>query len=512
MFGNLLLKEVYDHIRTFRFIAALVTTFAMILISVWVLGDDYLRRRSLHSQVAETYAKSTEEVIVPSDIQPVVQRPPSVLGIFARGEDGHLGSAVTVRRWVVPRVADNNLTSNNLLASMPSFDLLTIVIISVSLFGVLFSYDALSGERERGTLKMLCVYPLKRPMLFAVKFLAGSIVLAIPYLISLICGLLVLLFVHGIAFTAQQWIAIGLIYLASVVYGALFVAIGLICSALAARSSTSLALALLFWTLAVFVFPSVSVNLAKTVVPLKSPQEITRLEQTTSLDLREKRLKYIEDEDLNLSSNGDRNIGGENPLLFDAYPRWVQSHMAYVRYYEPLYQERADQIWALASQHLAAKMDQFQLGDLISSLSPSSHLRKAFTLLAGTDYSTYEHFMEATRRYRRAIIDDFRNRGLFTNNVLEFFCRLPLSEVQTDEQVEARSAERMSRYEQTGDTSQWDPLVAFGPLPADYVAPFSYESDSSSIESALGPLAVLSIITVVLVAVGLAAFIRYDVR
>ena len=512
MFANLLLKEVYDHIRTFRFIAALVTTFAMILISVWALGEDYLRRRSLHNQLAETYTESTQEVIVPSEIQPVIQRPPSVLGIFARGEDSHLGNAVTIQRWEVPREADNNLTSNKLLASMPSFDLLTIVVISMSLFGVLFSYDALSGERERGTLKMLCAYSLKRPMLFVVKFLAGSIVLAIPYLFSLICGLLVLLFVHGITFTAQQWTSIAVVYLASVIYGALFVAIGLICSALAARSSTSLALALLFWTLAVFVFPSVSVNLSKTVVQLKPPQEITRLEQTTANDLRDKRIKFIRDNDLNLSSNGDSGIGGQHPYIFDAYPLWIRSHMKHILYYEPLFQERADQIWALSSQHIAAKKEQFQLGDLISNLAPPTHLRKAVTALAGTDYTAYERFMEAGRRYRRAILDDFRNRGFFSDNVIEFFCRLPLNEMATDEQVEARSKERMSRYEQTGDTSQWDRNVVFGPLPDGYIPDFDFEGSDDGIESALVPLAILSIITICFVAVGLAAFIRYDVR
>ena len=512
MFGNLLLKEIYDHIRTFRFVAALVTTFAMILISVWVLGDDHLRRRSLHNQLAETYIENAQEVIVPSEIEPVVQRPPSTLGIFARGEDGHLGNAVTIQRWEVPRAADNNLTSNNLLASMPSFDLLTIIIISMSLFGVLFSYDSLSGERERGTLKMITAYPLKRPTLFAVKFLAGVIVLAIPYLFSLICGLLILLFVHGITFTAQQWTAIGVIYLASVVYGALFVAIGLISSVLAAKSSTSLALALLFWTLAVFIFPSVSTNLSKTVVPLKPPQEITRLEQTTSHDLREKRLKYIRDNHLNLSSNGDSGIGGEHPYIFDAYPQWIQSHMEHIRYYEPLYQQRADQIWALASQHLAAKREQFQLGDLISSFAPSTHLRKAVTSLAGTDYTSYERFMETCRRYRRAIIDEFRNRGLFTDNVIEFFCRYKLSDMETDEQVQARSDERMRRHEQTGERSQWDRNVVFGPLKEKYIPDFNYEPGGDGLDAVLGPLAVLALTTLVLVAFGLAAFIRYDVR
>ena len=100
----------------------------------------------------------------------------------------------------------------------------------------------------------------------------------------------------------------------------------------------------------------------------------------------------------------------------------------------------------------------------------------------------------------------------FSDNVLALFCRRDISEMQTDEAVRARADERMRRYEETGDRSQWDWLTVFGPLPADYVPPFDYEDAGTGIGSALGPLAVLSLITIVLVAIGLAAFIRYDVR
>ncbi len=45
MFRVLLWKEIREHLMTFRFGAALVTTFVLVVISVWVLGEDYMRRR-----------------------------------------------------------------------------------------------------------------------------------------------------------------------------------------------------------------------------------------------------------------------------------------------------------------------------------------------------------------------------------------------------------------------------------------------------------------------------------
>ena len=322
MFRVLLWKEIREHLMTFRFGAALITTFVLVLVSVWVLGDDFIRRRNLHNTLAKSYAESARELLTPSQLQPVVQRPPSALGIFAQGEDEHLGNAVTIRRWEVPRRADNSLTSNKLLASMPTFDLLTIFVIALSLFGVLLSYDGFSGEREHGTLKLICACPTTRGIVFAAKFVAGSVVLIIPFLLSFASGLAVLNFVHGIAFTGTQWLSIALMILAGLLYGSLFIAIGLISSALSNRSSTSLALALLFWVLGVVVIPSVGTGLASTA-PLEPPQEISRLEQTTSSDIDARARRFWRENNLELSSHGDSNIGGERPFWFDGEPQWL---------------------------------------------------------------------------------------------------------------------------------------------------------------------------------------------
>ena len=43
----------------------------------------------------------------------------------------------------------------------------------MSLMAILFSYDAVSGERERGTLRLLLTNSLSRPALIAAKWLGG---------------------------------------------------------------------------------------------------------------------------------------------------------------------------------------------------------------------------------------------------------------------------------------------------------------------------------------------------
>ena len=510
MFGVLLWKEIRNHLMTFRFGAALITTFVLVLVSVWVLGDDFIRRRNLHNTLAESYAESTREVLTPSQLQPVVQRPPSALGIFAQGEDEHLGNAVTIRRWEVPRRADNSLTSNRLLASMPTFDLLTIFVIALSLFGVLLSYDGFSGERERGTLRHVCACPTTRGIVFAAKFVAGSVVLIIPFLLSFASGLAVLNFVHGIAFTGTQWLSIALMILAGLLYGSLFIAIGLISSALSNRSSTSLALALLFWVLGVVVIPSVGTGLASTA-PLEPPQEISRMQQTTFSDIDARARRFWRENNLELSSEGDSNIGGETPFWFDGEPQWLIDHMRYIGFYEALYQQRADQIWAVANRHIARKREQFWLGSIFNAVAPAHHLRRALTALAGTDYAAHAEFMEECRRYRQALLDDFRNKGLFSHNINLFFSRRTMSEMQTLEQYLQRREDRARRHA-AGEEGVYNWNYYWDPLPADYAPPFGYRGGQPDIENALWPITALAFLVVLAFAIGFAAFTRYDVR
>jgi len=510
VFGSLFWKEIREHLMTFRFGAALITTFVLVMVSVWVLGEDFVVRNNNFNQMSESFAQQNKEVYVPSQISPVVLRPLSPLSIFAKGEDEHLGNAVQISRWSVPVDADDYLTVNNLLHSIPSFDLLTIFVFAISLFGILLSYDSICGERERGTLKMLCSHATKRGVIFTAKFAGGVAILAVPFLLSLISALLVLQFIHGIRFSATQWAAIGLITVLGLLYGAVFIGLGMVCSALAGRSSVALALALLFWTLSVILIPSAGNSLAATFVPLESIEGISKFTQETSSEIQAKMAEFYTENNLNLSSNGSSGIGLDQPYWFDGRREWLLDHMKYIGFYEQLYQERAEQIWKLYQSYLARKKEQYNLGSLFKVISPAHLLHHSVTALAYTDYSTHAEFLEHCRRYRQAILDDFRNKGLFDRNINKFFTRWEMSEFATEESNRKRLEELRRRIESMDDFV-WM-RDAFSVLPEDYILPFNYQGGQPNFEAALWPTALLGLMIIGIFALGFVIFIRYDVR
>jgi ABC-type transport system involved in multi-copper enzyme maturation permease subunit len=513
MLALLIEKKIRNYVLTFRFVAALLATFVLVIVSVWVLADDFIQRQNTYTRLVSEYAEKASEVRVPSQIKPLVHRPPSPLGIFARGYDAQLGNSVTVSRWEVPRKADETLAVNPLLSAMPQFDLQTIFAVVISIFALLISYDALCGEKESGTLKMIYSNRVSLALIFVANLIAGTLVLIFPFLLSFFSALLILLFVHGLSFTGAQWLAIGAMVLAGLLFSALFIAIGLLCSATMKRSSSALMLAMFAWTVLVVLLPPLGDGLAAMLVPLDPPDILSSLEQETQNTVYEQMMKFKQEKAPHSESGwGVRDGSTEDASLFDAPPEYFNDSMRYIAFYELLYQQRADRIWQEAAQEEAKKLEQAKTAGKIKFLSPSYLLGSAFSALAGTDYEAYSEFLERARRYRGAILEEFRNRGLFTYNVHQLFSRRPLEEINDEKAWKRREQEMKARMERGESPNKFTSLDQYDPLPSNYIPPFDARAPEPRFVEAATPITALAIAVLLVSAVGLAIFTRYDVR
>jgi ABC-type transport system involved in multi-copper enzyme maturation permease subunit len=514
MFRTILSKEIRNHLMTFRFAAALVTMFVLVIISLWVLGNDYLRRRDAYNLAAEETARQDREVYVPSQVSPTLHRPPSILSIFVQGEDRRFGNSVQVLRWEVPRRADGSFTDNMLMAALPALDLHTIFEIVASLFGILFCYDAICGERENGTLKLQCTGSAGRGAIYSAKFLGATVCLAIPILISLTAGLLLLLFFFNLSFSAEQWLAVAGIGLAGIAYSSLFAALGLACSALVRRSSVALILALFIWTMAVLVIPSAAQSTAEYLVPLPSSSKISNEEKASEREAVAKVQEFSQVHPGYWWGNwtSSWSVPGDGGYVkFDSGAQYFRDSIEFVRFIEPLMLSRASSIWDAYNKQFEDFKSEWRIAEAISFISPAHHLRKALTSLANTGYAVYGDFMESVRRFRRQMITGFERRGYFTDNALGFFCRRPASEI-TDERYMQRQkyygeqAEAGKRYEEFMGPHLW------GPLPEDETPHYEYIADKPDFAAAAQPCLFLIIYLAIVFSVGFAAFLRYDVR
>ena len=163
----------------------------------------------------------------------------------------------------------------------PLIDLVFIVAILLSLAALIFSYDAVSGEKEDGTLKLMLANGLPRHRILLGKVIGGTATLLIPFFVSLILGLIVVIVHPRVAWTGADWGALGLVLLGSAAYVVFFHILGVLISSRHASSSASIVTSLSVWVLLVLVVPNLSPFLASRLSPapsrIKTSREISRL-------------------------------------------------------------------------------------------------------------------------------------------------------------------------------------------------------------------------------------------
>ena len=512
MFAVLFSKEIREHLMTFRFGAALITTFILIVVSAWVLGDDFNKRQTAYNRLAAHYKSELERVEVVSRVFPTLHRPPTVLSIFSQGENPNLGNIVQVRRWSVPRNATGSLSDNQFLAAYPTFDLLSIFTLVISLFGILFTYDSFSGERVNGTLKVICSYKVSRSSIFFSKFAAGVVVLAIPFVISLLSALLVLQFLHNITFSFMEWSALLAIVFGGILYGAIFVGMGMLSSAMFRNSSSSLVLSLLIWSLGVFLIPLAATNLSTAIQPLASEVEIDKFAEESDQAIEEK----IDEMGNNFpwrkyggASYGECALGGEGMYYGDASIGGYHYAREKSLLQEKEYSKRADDIWAIVEKHNVLKRKQREVSELLSFPAPAFHLRKAITALSGTHYEGYSRFMKAVRKYRTQMLANMRARGYFSNNNVKLLTQMSKKDLVAAGKYEERLKIRVAKGK---EDPEYEYDFFTNPVDLSFLPPAPEDLEASDFETSIMPVAVMMIMLIILLVSSYFVFMRYDVR
>lgn len=121
--------------------------------------------------------------------------------------------------------------------------LASLTIFLVPLIALLLSHDAIAGEAERGTLLLLLAYPVSRSAVILGKFAGQLAILAT----STILGYGVAAVAVGWNLAAAAWAAFAAMIGASILLGAVFLALGLLASTLVRQRSTAGGIAIGLW-------------------------------------------------------------------------------------------------------------------------------------------------------------------------------------------------------------------------------------------------------------------------
>ena len=280
MLKTIIAKEIRANILSFRFLVSFALLFVIVTVTSLVLTGDYLRRQDEYSQrqaELETYLKNYAHF---NRIGPILRavQPPIPSQTLVRG----LTAEVNLEQF----------DDDPLPVIFPLIDLTFIVTILVSLMALILSYDAVCGEKEDGTLKLMLANGLSRSKIILGKFAGGLLTLLGPFLISVAAGMLIILLHPRVTWTGADWGALGLTVAGAALYIAVFYLIGILISSVHRSSSSSIMTSLFVWVLLVLVVPNMSPYLASFLSPtpsrIKVAREVARLYDTDRDDLGRK--------------------------------------------------------------------------------------------------------------------------------------------------------------------------------------------------------------------------------
>jgi ABC-type transport system involved in multi-copper enzyme maturation permease subunit len=393
MLRDIIKKEILDNITSPKFVFTFLLCTILILLSVYTGVANYRAEKKEYTASLALNKKNMESQPNYSSLAGIgikISKPPQVLGTVVTGIEEAVGRVAPVNIAADPNLIDSKYSSNPVFAVFGALDLMFIVKIVLSLFAILFTYDAIVGEKEKGTLKLALSNDVPRDRLILGKAIGGYISLLLPLLIPLILSLIILLIVPDISLGGEDWGRLMLIFLMFFLYLSVFFSLGLFVSARTSRSSTSFLVLLFAWVIIVMVIPKAAVITAGQVRPIPSVHEITAKKDAF--------LQQITGEGQKVASEWVQ----KNRADAEKDPKaWQEKFRKFIGDYQQELTSKIDENnAALERDYQQKKRAQQGLAVNLSRISPASALTFGSMTLARTGINEFDRFLASVRAYK----------------------------------------------------------------------------------------------------------------
>ena len=433
MLWTIVRREITANILSFRFLIGLLIYFSLIVTNLFVLTGGYEDRLQSYQTAVRESEEARRQVKVYSEFgltrKLQCNRKPKLLSIFNEGMDKRKGNRVTIAHGDVPAVAEQHGSDNPYLNIFSSIDFTIIFQVVMSLIALLFSYDAISREKEAGTLRLTLSCTVPRPTLLFGKYIAGMTSISLPLIASFVAGLLVIQFSPYISFSGLDWIRVVLIFCLSMLYVSLFFLVGLFLSTRTHRSSITLMFSMCFWVLFVLIVPNLTVLLVEHVSPMQSeePYKTQAIELWT--EFGSKAGDYLKQHGVDVpwqaaapggtgvfEITADYGSGETASMSRFRNEEGVPFIQEYYGFKENLRTQYADKAWQIRKRYLDENLNRQSLLVLnISRISPTAVYYNAAAILAETDLGNYWQFMEQAQQYRREWVEYLQDKKIFSS-------------------------------------------------------------------------------------------------
>ena len=410
MLMTLIQKEIMHHILSARFVALLVMCLLLVPLTLSTNYQNY-RQNLVNYQESVKLANIEETTVNPKmPLEPEIEvsklfLKPTPLSVFAIGLGDALPNYLGMTRNGIIQGAPA-LVSDSLSYLLGHLDYLFLVGTVFSLLALLFTFDAVAGEREAGTLRITLANSLPRDLFLWSKLIGGYLVFVVPFLVSFLFGLLVLVWQGFPLGEPEIFPRVLSLTLISLLYIAVFFAIGTVISTYLDNSKTALIVAFTVWVFAVLITPRVGFLAAKFIAPTQTSQSVylekTALRENFNAELEERKKEIHQEfwKDRSQSSFEEQIAGG---LEMDKQVQPLEEE------FRQKFKDSADKI---DRRYKRDKAQQEAVGETLSRITPTSSLIYLTTNLTQTGKGKRRNYFQAGDRYYDALDEDLFSKVL----------------------------------------------------------------------------------------------------
>ncbi len=281
MFRVVLKREILHNLYSLRFLIALALVIVVFAAGAITFAKSHAADLEQYRQIQGQFLENMRELAARNATELAVRRQtyslkPRANAFIADAKDRHLPNAVEFSAWNVFSFQNKSGSANPFLRRSDELSWAFITALIVSFIALLFTFDAVSGEKESKTLALSLANPVSRGTLLAGKLASAVLsVMAIVMAGALTSLVAVLVLGPGDSTAALAAEVPGFLAVAALL-AATFAAFGLLASVVARSSNVSLLIALAVWLAFAVAVPNSSIFVAKTFFPIESSEAVQK--------------------------------------------------------------------------------------------------------------------------------------------------------------------------------------------------------------------------------------------
>lgn len=413
MIRTIIKREFLDNLLSFKFIACVVVAIVLTTVSTVFLTSDYQARLKDYRAAVTLNEANLKKVPVYSYLAAKVFKEPNPLSIFVSGIERETGTYADINHRDIPASLRGGSIKNEFSHMFSFFDLSSIIAIIFTLLAILLSYNAITGEKEEGTLSLALTNSVPRYKILLGKYLGILISLAVPLTLLFLVGILIVLSSRDVKVNSSFLSSMALLLVFSLLYISSIALIGLFVSSRTRKPFTSLLVLLSFYVITVFLLPLAISAYATRQISLE-----TRNFEANLTNITDERERAVEQSLRNIRSPRTWLLplpGHRGGMLFPRItpPAYLEFYKKLIPIREKIMEEYAVKIDNLRDIDDAAAAKIRRWRNTIQAVMPSTNLSRITDLTAETGEDNFLRFVAQLKTYWQSYVRYLDEKSAF---------------------------------------------------------------------------------------------------